>query len=99
MGFDDVIIPGSLLGGLFSYQLGTRFPGRGTNWLKQRLVFLKPVYKNQEIASTVEITRIRPEKELINLSTKFLTSSGEKVVEGEALVHIKDVEYSSYVSD
>lgn len=34
LGLDDVIIPGSLLGSLFSYQLGTRLPGKGTKWLK-----------------------------------------------------------------
>ncbi len=92
MGLDDVIIPGSLLGGLFSCQLGTRFPGRGTKWLKQRLIFLKPVYRNEEITSKVEIIRIRSEKHLLNLRTQCYRSSGDIVVEGEALVHVQDVE-------
>jgi acyl dehydratase len=49
-GFKDTPIPGALLGGLFSYLLGTRLPGRGTNWLKQKLYFLEPAYRGEEIA-------------------------------------------------
>jgi len=32
-------VPSGLVGGLFSTLLGTRLPGRGTNWMKQTLRF------------------------------------------------------------
>ncbi len=85
-------VPGGLLGGLFSFLLGTRLPGRGTNWLKQRLAFPAPCYAGEEITARVEIVRLRPEKDLVNLRTTCTTSDGRIVCEGESLVLVKDLE-------
>jgi acyl dehydratase len=87
-------VPGGLLGGLFSFLLGTRLPGRGTNWLKQRLAFPAPCYARQEITARVEIVRLRPEKDLVNLRTICMTTDGQRVCEGEALVLVKDLEHA-----
>lgn len=91
-GLEGPVIPGGLLGGLFSYLLGTRLPGQGTNYLKQRLFFSIPATVDQELAASVEITRIRPEKQLVNLRTVCLNPTGETVCQGEALVLVSDVE-------
>jgi acyl dehydratase len=91
-GYKDTPVPGALLGGLFSYLLGTKLPGRGTNWLKQKLYFLEPVYPQQELTATVEIVRIRPEKDLINLKTILRNAQGTTLCQGEALVLVKDLE-------
>lgn len=85
------LIPGSLLGGLFSYLLGTRLPGPGTNYLKQHLLFLTPAHPGQEITARVTITRLRPEKGLVNLRTVCTLPTGEVVCDGEALVLARDV--------
>jgi acyl dehydratase len=87
-------VPGGLLGGLFSFLLGTRLPGRGTNWLKQRLAFPAPCYAGQEVMARVEIVRLRPEKDLVNLRTTCTVSGGQVVCEGEALVLVKDLEHA-----
>lgn len=84
-------VPGGLLGGLFSFLLGTRLPGRGTNWLKQRLVFPAPCHAGQEVTARVEIVRLRPEKDLVNLRGTC-TPGGQVVCEGESLVLVKDLE-------
>ena len=90
-GLKKVMIPGGLLGGLFSNLLGTELPGRGTNWLKQRLIFLRPAYPGQEITAQVEIVRLRPEKELANLRTQCLNPAGQVICTGEALVLVSDL--------
>jgi len=90
-GLQGPMIPGGLLGGLFSYLLGTELPGRGTNWLKQRLVFLQPVYPGEQITAQVEITHLRPEKALVNLQTLCLSPAGQIICTGEALVLVSDL--------
>jgi acyl dehydratase len=92
LGFRDVILPGGLMGGMVSDLLGTQLPGRGTNWLKQKYHFLKPAYPNDEITAKVEIIRLRPEKDLVNLRTTLTNQNGEIVVDGEALVWVSDLE-------
>jgi acyl dehydratase len=90
-GFDGAIVPGPLLGALFSYLLGTRLPGRGTNWLKQRLSFKRPAYPLEEITAMVEVVRLRPEKNLVNLRTTCQDPAGALVCQGEALVAVRDL--------
>jgi 3-hydroxybutyryl-CoA dehydratase len=85
-------VPGPLLGGMFSYLLGTTLPGHGTNYLKQHLEFLGPAFVGDELIATVEIVRLRPEKNLVNLRTTCTNTHGETVCEGEALVFVRDVE-------
>lgn len=85
-------IPGGLLGGLFSYLLGTKLPGRGTNWMKQKLMYPEPCYAGEEITAAVEITRLRPEKDLVNLRGTCV-AGGRVVCVGESLVLVKDLEH------
>lgn len=90
-GAERARVPAPLLGGMFSYLLGTRLPGRGTNYMKQRLAFITPAYTGEEITATVEVVRLRPEKELVNLRTICTNEAGEIICEGEALVLARDV--------
>lgn len=92
LGLQGAPLPGPLLGGLFSCLLGTELPGRGANWLKQRFVFLRPAYADEELVARVRITRLRPEKELVNLRTWVSSLDGELICDGEALVWVSDLE-------
>jgi acyl dehydratase len=92
IGLERTLVPGGLLGGIFSYLLGTELPGRGTNYLKQQFHFLAPAYVDQELTASVEIIRIRPEKQLVNLSTSCSDEADNVVCSGEALVLVSDVE-------
>ena len=87
-------VPGPLLGGLFSYLLGTQLPGKGTNWLKQRFAFPKPAYSDDLLFAEVEIIRLRPEKALVNLRTICRDPTSDIVCEGEALVLVADLQSS-----
>jgi acyl dehydratase len=87
---DHYEVPPGLLAGVTSWVLGVDLPGRGTNWLKQRYAYHRPVLVAAEVTSAVTITRIRPEKGLINLATHISTPEG-LAVSGEALVLAVDV--------
>ncbi len=85
-------VPGPLLGGLFSNLLGTQLPGRGTNWLKQSFRFVAPAPLGAAITATVTITRLRPDKDLVNLHGTCMTAEGVVVCEAESLVLVKDLQ-------
>jgi acyl dehydratase len=92
LNLEGPIIPGGLLAGLFSSLLGTELPGCGTNYLKQGMEFPNPAYPGEELTATVEIVRIRGEKQLVNLQTVCTTQHEKVVCQGEALVLVRDVE-------
>jgi acyl dehydratase len=92
LNLEGPIIPGGLLACLFSSLLGTELPGCGTNYLKQGIEFPNPTYPGEELTATVEIMRIRPEKQLVNLRTVCTAQQDKVVCQGEALVLVSDVE-------
>lgn len=84
-------VPEPLIAALFSYLLGVELPGPGTNYLKQEIAYLAPVPRDTDLVARVEITRLRPEKHLCDLATTLRDADGRHLVEGRALVLIKDV--------
>jgi acyl dehydratase len=84
-------VPEPLLAALFSYLLGVKLPGPGTNYLKQELTFHAPAPLGQALTASVTITRLRPEKHLCDLATSLSGSDGRILVTGRALVLVKDV--------
>jgi len=89
------MLPGPLLAGMFSDLLGTRLPGRGTGWMKQSLRFLRPAHPGEQLRASVSVTRLRADKELVNLATRIKHASGELVCDGEALVLVRNLENKS----
>jgi acyl dehydratase len=90
--FDAGCVPGPMLGGMISDLLGTKVPGRGTMWLKQRYSFQKPAHIGEAITASVEIVRIRADKDLVNLDITCVDSLGQVVCTGETLVLVADLE-------
>jgi 3-hydroxybutyryl-CoA dehydratase len=84
-------VPEPLIGSLFSYLLGRKLPGFGTNYLKQQMRFLRPARIGEPITATVEITRIRPDKHLVDLATTCTAADGTVLCDGRALVLVEDV--------
>jgi acyl dehydratase len=84
-------VPGPLIGALFSYLLGVKLPGSGTNYLKQEMRFLAPAPYDEPLTARVTVTRLRPEKHLVDLETVCETADGTRLCEGRALVYVEDV--------
>lgn len=84
-------VPEPMLAALFSYLLGVELPGPGTNYLKQSMRFLRPAPVGAALTARVEATRLRPEKHLCDLATTIVDAEGRTLVDGRALVLVKDV--------
>lgn len=85
-------VPEPLIAALFSYLLGVRLPGAGTNYLKQEMRFLAPAPLDRPLTARVEITRLRPDKHLVDLRTTCRDAEdGTLICDGRALVLARDV--------
>ncbi len=84
--FGARIAHGGFTFGVISAALGMELPGPGTVYLSQSLKFVKPVYFDDTITATVEITAIRADKGIVTLKTDCTNQRGEKIAEGEATV-------------
>ena len=80
-------VPPALVGGLISYLLGMQLPGPGTNWLKQRYDFLSEVPPGSPVTGSVEIVRLRPEKQLVDLACRCEVDN-DTVMTGRSLVYV-----------
>jgi acyl dehydratase len=84
-------VPEPLIGALFSYLLGVKLPGLGTNYLKQETRFLALASIDEPLTARVEITRIRPDKQLVDLATTCHLADGKLIANGRALVYVGDL--------
>lgn len=84
--FGARIAHGAFTFGLISAVLGMELPGPGTVYLSQNLRFLKPVFFEDTLTATVEITAIRSDKGIVTLKTDCTNQHGEQVATGEAVV-------------
>ena len=91
----ETAVPGPLLAGMFSNLLGTQCPGRGTNWLKQQLQFSGVAEVGEMVTAVVQITRLRPEKQLVNLRSTCTNANGDIICSGETLVMVSDLEINT----
>ena len=84
-------IPGPLIGALFSYLLGVKLPGMGTMYLKQETRYQPGAVIGEPLTAKVEITRLRPDKQLADLATSCRRTDGRVVAHGRALVYVGDL--------
>jgi len=79
-------IPEPLLAALYSYLLGERLPGHGTNYLKQLLRFHALAEVDEPLRAEVRVTRLRADKALVNLDTHCHGADDRLLCSGQALV-------------
>ena len=88
--FKKRIVHGAFLVGLISKILGMDFPGKGTVYISQDLVFKRPAYVGETVNVEVKVTEVIAEKRRIVLETKVLNESNEVCVIGSATVWIPE---------
>ncbi|GBF58960.1 (R)-specific enoyl-CoA hydratase [Candidatus Phycosocius bacilliformis] len=88
---DPTIVGQSIMLGLISTVLGMDLPGKGTNYLKQETSWIRPLIPGRRIRAYVTITRLRPDKKLVDLSTVVCDEHGQPLARGRALVSARDV--------
>ena len=88
--FKDRICHGLLISSLFSCLIGNNFPG--AIYLNQTLKFKKPVFINEEIIASVEISDIKSikNKHYLSLITLVKKNDNNIAIEGEAYVLINE---------
>ncbi|GAB4274182.1 MAG: hypothetical protein Kow0013_28180 [Pararhodobacter sp.] len=79
-------VPRALIAAMISRLLGVDLPGPGTNYLKQSLRFHAEAPLGTPLVARVEITRLRPEKRLVDLRATCVTEAGALICDGRALV-------------
>lgn len=87
--FGQLIVPGFLTASLFSAIIGTKFPGFGSIYLNQNMVFRKPVFPEQEVTAVVSVKELFPEKRRVLLETICIDANQVIVIEGSALVKMQ----------
>ncbi len=87
----SAFVPEPLIGALFSKLLGVTLPGPGANYLKQTLTFHAPAPLGAPLTARVEVTRLRPEKHLVDLETTCRDAHGDLIASGRALLYVEDV--------
>ena len=84
--FKKLIVPGFLSGAVFSKVFGTIFPGNGTIYLYQELIFKKPVFIEENYNAKFIVTEIISEKNRAKVKCSLTNSSSEVCIEGNALI-------------
>lgn len=66
--------------------LANELPGPGTIYLGQDLKFKAPVFVDDTVTATVELTAYREDKRIATFRTTCTNQEGTLVIEGEAVV-------------
>ncbi|MFX0085587.1 MAG: MaoC family dehydratase [Candidatus Hodarchaeota archaeon] len=88
--FKGRIAHGMLSASFISTVLASKLPGPGSIYLKQDLVFRKPVRIGDKILVKVEVVSKNDEKKRLTLKTLCWNQENEIVIDGEALVMASD---------
>ncbi|MEQ8235266.1 MAG: MaoC family dehydratase [Syntrophomonadaceae bacterium] len=84
--FGKIIAHGVLSMGFISNVLGTQLPGPGVIYVRQSLEYKRPIFVDDTITATVEVTKKDESKNRVWLHTWTTNQNGEVVADGEAVM-------------
>ncbi len=83
--FEGQVAHGMLTASFISTVIGTKLPGPGCIYVSQNLRFKAPVKVGDTVTATCTVTRIIPEKRMIEMET-VCSVGGKPVLDGEATI-------------
>jgi acyl dehydratase len=86
--FKKPIVHGYLYGSLISAIIANKLPGPGSIYISQTMNFKRPVFHGEVVTAQVTIEGIKPEKQVLFLSTHCFNADGELVLEGSAVIKL-----------
>ena len=89
--FKKPILHGFLSGSVFSKVFATIFPGPGSIYMSQTMVFKRPMYVDQDYVATFTIVEEEPTKGLLTIACKITDSNSKLCLEGEGKLMNKGV--------
>lgn len=87
-GFRGRVMHGNILNGFISYFIGECLPTKDVIIHSQDIKFSKPVYLNDELKFTAEVTEVFESVNTTQFKFHFQNSSGEKVAKGNIQIGI-----------
>jgi acyl dehydratase len=82
--FKRPIMHGFLSGSVFSKVFGTIYPGEGTIYLEQQMIFKRPMFAGQSYVARFSITAVNPEKGTIHVDCSVEDSDNRVCLQGLA---------------
>jgi acyl dehydratase len=84
--FGGIVVQGGVTSGLLNAVVAEDLPGPGSVFLHVDWSFRAPVRPGDEITAEVEVSAVRDDKPVTNLSTVITNQDGVVVLEGTAVV-------------
>ena len=89
--FKRPIMHGFLSGSVFSKVFGTIYPGEGTIYLEQQMIFKRPMFAGQAYVALFNVTEINPEKGTMTIDCVIEDTDKKVCLQGLARLMNKSV--------
>lgn len=87
--FGKLVVHGALAASIFSKIFANDLPGPGCIYLKSNLVFIRPIFLNENVSFTVKVKSILRDKRRIIFDCDA-KSNEETCISGESQIYIPD---------
>lgn len=89
LGLPDRVLPAALVAATIEALIGSRLPGPGSGWLRQRLRFHSAAHPGEPLTVSATVTRLRRDRRLATLGCVVSAADGRSVATGDALVSVR----------
>ena len=89
--FGSIVVQGGVTSAILNAVVAEDLPGPGTVFLQVNWGFKAPVRPGDTITGEVEITKVREDKPITELTTRVLLADGTVVLDGSAVCYTMQV--------